>query len=69
VNGWRDSLRTKAGKNAVKGDLDGLIRNIGGIYDTDIEFNGDFALKVVEATEDQFLTCPLPTINVTVYTP
>jgi len=69
VNAYRDSLRSKAGKNAVRGDLDGMIRDIGGIYDTDIEFDSDPTKKVVEALESQYLSCALPTINVTVYTP
>jgi phage-related baseplate assembly protein len=69
VNAWRDSLRTKAGKNAVRGDLDGMIRELGGIYDTEIELNSDVFLKAVVAEESQYLTCALPTINVTVYTP
>lgn len=66
VNNFRDSLRTSAGKDAVLGDLDKMIRGIGGIYDTELEFNSDFTLKVVEADESQYLTCATPTINVTV---
>ena len=66
VKNFRDSLRTKAGKDAVLGDLDTLIRKIGGIYNTDLEFNSDFSIDVVEAEENEFLTCSLPTINVTV---
>lgn len=69
VNAFRDSLKTKSGKDAVRGDLDKMIRNIGGIYDTDLEFDGSAFTKVVEADENQYLTCPLPTITVTVHAP
>jgi len=69
VNAFRDSLRTAAGKDAVRGDLDTMIRNMGGIYDTDIIFDGSTFIKVIEADESQYLTCALPTINVTVHTP
>jgi phage-related baseplate assembly protein len=69
VNIFRDSLRTKAGKDAVRGELDKMIRNIGGIYDTDIQFSSLTFAKVIEADENEYLDCALPTINVTVHVP
>jgi len=69
VNAWRDSLRGGAGLEAIRGDLESLIRQIGGIHTVDIELNSDPALKVVPNTQDKYLTCALPTIAVGVYVP
>lgn len=71
VNAYRDMLQSEAGKNAVRGELDGYIRQIDGVYDADIEFNSVSTVTVVEATMGQFLTCVDPTglIDVSVYAP
>lgn len=69
VNAWRDSLRGGSGLEAIRGDLESLVRQIGGIHTVDLEFDSDPALKVVPNTQDKYLTCALPSITVGVYIP
>lgn len=66
INIYRSVLRSKAGKKAVVSQIKGPIIALPGVYDVDIEFNSNPALKEITIDKSKYLVTTVPTINITV---